>query len=259
MLLIGAKIQEYRKTAGLSQEEFAAKVGVTRQAVSKWELDKAYPDLDKLVDICQIFHVNITELIYGDGFVLETDYGNGSTPEDVSGGGSESEEGTGKGAVKMNLMAAGKVRGRSVSIRLCCIAALLGGLFVFCGVVFAAALFHYSWKKDAELVERARVERVYQQYTKADICFYDDASRKVLKTVWLDVDGIREGDFIECYTDENQRGIYVDYHMRTLVMLAVFTGGLLVLFLLCMTEIRRFAKENRWHVLVDETKEKEQS
>lgn len=37
MLLIGARIQEYRKKAGLSQEEFAEKVGVSRQAVSKWE------------------------------------------------------------------------------------------------------------------------------------------------------------------------------------------------------------------------------
>lgn len=239
MLLIGAKIQEYRKNADLSQEEFAAMVGVTRQAVSKWELDKAYPDLDKLVDICQIFHISITDLIYGNSSV--------------------SEESTGKEAIKMNLMSAGKARGRSVFIRLCCMAALLGGLFVFCGVVFAAALFHYPWKKDAELIERARVERVYQQYTKADLCFYDDASRKILKTVWLDIDGIREGDFVECYTDEKQRGIYVDYHIQTPIMLAVFTSVLLVLFWLCMTEICRFAKENKWHVLIDETKEKEQS
>lgn len=43
MLLIGAKIQEYRKKQGLSQEEFAAKVGVTRQAVSKWETGLSRP------------------------------------------------------------------------------------------------------------------------------------------------------------------------------------------------------------------------
>lgn len=57
MLLIGAKIQEYRKNAGFSQEEFAAKIGVTRQAVSKWELDKAYPDLDKLVGMLRRMQV----------------------------------------------------------------------------------------------------------------------------------------------------------------------------------------------------------
>lgn len=48
MLLIGSRIQEYRKKAGLNQEEFAEKMGVSRQAVSKWERDKAYPDLDGL-------------------------------------------------------------------------------------------------------------------------------------------------------------------------------------------------------------------
>ena len=65
MLLIGARIQEYRKKAGLSQEEFAEKIGVSRQAVSKWERDKAYPDLDRLVCICEILDVQVGELIYG--------------------------------------------------------------------------------------------------------------------------------------------------------------------------------------------------
>ena len=65
MLQIGARLLEYRKNAGLSQEEFAEKIGVSRQAVSKWELDKAYPDLDRLVCICGILNVRIDELIYG--------------------------------------------------------------------------------------------------------------------------------------------------------------------------------------------------
>lgn len=65
MLLIGSRIQEYRKKAGLNQEEFAEKMGVSRQAVSKWERDKAYPDLDRLVCICEILDVQVGELIYG--------------------------------------------------------------------------------------------------------------------------------------------------------------------------------------------------
>ena len=52
MVQIGSRILEYRKKMNMSQEEFANKIGVSRQAESKWELDKAYPDLDKLVDIC---------------------------------------------------------------------------------------------------------------------------------------------------------------------------------------------------------------
>ena len=78
MLLIGSRIQEYRKKAGLNQEEFAEKMGVSRQAVSKWERDKAYPDLDRLVCICEILDVQVGELIYGKGDEPEA-------PEEVSG------------------------------------------------------------------------------------------------------------------------------------------------------------------------------
>ena len=65
MVLIGSRILEYRKKLNMSQEEFANKIGVSRQAVSKWELDKAYPDLDKLVDICEMFGLSLDELVNG--------------------------------------------------------------------------------------------------------------------------------------------------------------------------------------------------
>ena len=236
MLLIGEKILECRKAANLSQEEFAAKVGVTRQAVSKWELDKAYPDLDKLVDICEIFQVSVTEFIYGKA--------DPASEEAVS------EE--------LNSKLVREMRGKGAFVRLYSMMVLLGGILLFCGVVFATTLFHFSWEKDADLMERARVERVYQQYTKADLCIYDDASHMVLKTVGLDVDGIRDGDYIECYTNEEQDGIYYDYCIRTLVTLAVLVSLFLLLFLLCCGEIRRLGKENRWHILADEKEEMEQ-
>ena len=236
MLLIGEKILECRKAANLSQEDFAAKVGVTRQAVSKWELDKAYPDLDKLVDICEIFQVSVTKFIYGK-----------ADPA--------SEE---AGSEEINSKPVREMRGRGAFVRLYSMMVLLGGMLLFCGVVFAMTLFNFSWKKDADLMERARVERVYQQYTKADLCINDDAGRKILKTVWLDADGIRDGDFIECYTNEEQDGIYYDYRIRTLVVLSGLVFLFLLLFLLCCGEIRRLGQENKWHILADKKEVMEQ-
>lgn len=233
MLLIGDKILECRKAANLSQEEFAAKVGVTRQAVSKWELDKAYPDLDKLVDICEIFQVSVTQFIYGEP---------------------EAEDGTEEACTK----SIGETRGKSVFIRWGMMLTLLGGIFLFCGVVFVTTLMRCSWSKDADFAERARVERVYQQYTKADLCIYDDASRKVLKTVWLDADGIRDGDYLECYTNEKQDGIYYEYHIRTLAVLLGLVLLFLTLFLLCCAEVRRLRGENQWQILEDTKEEMEQ-
>ena len=48
---LGRRIQEARKAAGLSQESLGERLGVSRQAVSKWELGDAVPDTDKLVPL----------------------------------------------------------------------------------------------------------------------------------------------------------------------------------------------------------------
>jgi Predicted transcriptional regulators len=60
-MTIADRIQSLRKAKGMSQEELADKVGVSRQAVSKWESEQATPDLDKVVIMSDIFEVT-TEL-----------------------------------------------------------------------------------------------------------------------------------------------------------------------------------------------------
>jgi lactoylglutathione lyase len=60
---IGNRIQFHRARHGLSQTALADKLGVTRQSVSKWELNQALPDLDKVVQLCQLFNVTTDELI----------------------------------------------------------------------------------------------------------------------------------------------------------------------------------------------------
>lgn len=56
---------EYRKKHRLSQEELAEKIGVSRQAVSKWERGEASPDTDNLIMLAQIYGVTLDELIKG--------------------------------------------------------------------------------------------------------------------------------------------------------------------------------------------------
>lgn len=60
---IGNRIQFHRVRHGLSQEGLADKLNVTRQSVSKWELGQALPDLDKVVQLCQLFNITTDELI----------------------------------------------------------------------------------------------------------------------------------------------------------------------------------------------------
>ena len=59
------RIQSLRKAKGMSQEELADRVGVSRQAVSKWESEQATPDLDKVVIMSDIFEVTTDYLLKG--------------------------------------------------------------------------------------------------------------------------------------------------------------------------------------------------
>ncbi len=49
------RIQYLRKAKGLSQEEFADKIGVSRQSVSKWESGQSFPDLEKIIIMSVFF------------------------------------------------------------------------------------------------------------------------------------------------------------------------------------------------------------
>lgn len=62
-MTLNEKIQYYRKQKKMSQEELAAVVGVSRQAVSKWELGDATPEVDKLVALARAFGVTTDELL----------------------------------------------------------------------------------------------------------------------------------------------------------------------------------------------------
>ena len=141
MLLIGSRIQEYRKKAGLNQEEFAEKMGVSRQAVSKWERDKAYPDLDRLVCICEILDVQVGELIYGKGDEPEA-------PEEVSGDGTSANN-----AVHLK-----NLRGKDRLARLKILFCVMAAICVFCVIVVAVLFVRNEWIRHSDKNGNVRVE-----------------------------------------------------------------------------------------------------
>lgn len=59
------RIQYLRKTKGISQEELANKVGVSRQAVSKWESEQSVPDIEKVMILSDYFEVTTDYLLKG--------------------------------------------------------------------------------------------------------------------------------------------------------------------------------------------------
>ena len=59
------KLYELRKQKGLSQEELANKLNVSRQTVSKWELGDSTPDMEKLTGLSDLFEISLDELVLG--------------------------------------------------------------------------------------------------------------------------------------------------------------------------------------------------
>ena len=63
---IGRKILEFRKKKNFSQEDLAEKIGVSRQTISKWELDETVPDLRQAKLLAKEFGVSLDELADND-------------------------------------------------------------------------------------------------------------------------------------------------------------------------------------------------
>lgn len=60
---VGDKIHDLRVAAGLSQDNLAETLFVTRQAVSRWELGQTLPSVDNLAELCKLFGVTFEELL----------------------------------------------------------------------------------------------------------------------------------------------------------------------------------------------------
>ena len=62
-MYFGTYIKNERILKGKSQKDLAKALGIKRQSISKWETDKAYPDIDKLVELSKYYDVSVDELL----------------------------------------------------------------------------------------------------------------------------------------------------------------------------------------------------
>lgn len=66
-IVTAKRLYDYRKANNLSQEELAEKIGVSRQAISKWERAESSPDTDNLIALAKLYNVSIDEMLNGEG------------------------------------------------------------------------------------------------------------------------------------------------------------------------------------------------
>ena len=66
LMKIGMFLQELRKEKGLTQEQLAEQLGVARRTVSRWEIGANMPDLDILVELSDLYAVDLREILNGE-------------------------------------------------------------------------------------------------------------------------------------------------------------------------------------------------
>ena len=71
MSSLGNSLYNARKNSGLTQEAVAERLGVSRQTISKWELDETLPDIRQAKSLAQLYHTTLDDLIDYDAEVQE--------------------------------------------------------------------------------------------------------------------------------------------------------------------------------------------
>lgn len=59
---IGKRLKNYRELTGMTQQEVAQRMHITRQCLANWEIDKREPGLEQLVELCKIYGIGLQEL-----------------------------------------------------------------------------------------------------------------------------------------------------------------------------------------------------
>lgn len=83
---LGRKIYQLRKLSGMTQEQLAEKLNISRQTLSKWENETGVPDVESVVKISTLFHVSLEELLLEEGTRTRVEEGHGAqfTLEDMA-------------------------------------------------------------------------------------------------------------------------------------------------------------------------------
>ncbi len=130
-------LQYLRATRNLTQEQLAMLLGVSRQSVSKWEAERAYPEMDKLLKLCDLFGCTLDELVSGDLTGRPTDVAShmpqAKAPQDVTG----YDEAMRAFALKVSLGAVMPL----VGLALCM---LVSGIVPVSGIEYYASVFVFA-------------------------------------------------------------------------------------------------------------------
>lgn len=249
---VGERLLALRNMYGLTQEDLAEQLNVSRQSISKWELNKTLPDVEKLIQLSEMYQVSIDFLIKGEEDNIDEQIQDGELKEWENAGAEKGQiqqqadgEGEQEGIVGKDTGGV-KVYSARQGVLLICI--LLSGLLCLYMIYVTGRMFvKHTFRWEDREQNLACVEKIYEQYTKAQVVVRSADNKEFLKEiVWLDIPGVRENDYIFCYLDgENVNQVTFEYYTKTL-LLPVIAGIIFLIFLIVFVmEFKELGKRNR--------------
>ena len=135
----GENLYNLRKNQKMSQEKLAEKVGVSRQSVSKWENGTAYPEMNRILELCKIFHCQLNDLV--NDKILDFD----SLDEEIK-----------MNIVKFNKEKQRKLKIASKTISICSrvlqIVTIIASAILFIGMFFVPTIVNQTTINDKNIV-----------------------------------------------------------------------------------------------------------
>ena len=237
--LIGDRLYELRSQSNMTQEDLADELCVSRQSISKWELNKTVPDVEKLIQLSELYDVSMDYLVrgkepetdnkmYSDNSAGTMNVKNISNVDDSD----SNADATCVSDNEARTAISGHVR---KIITVCMTACAVLSIFM---LIFAVRiLIHYSFFTGEKEQSLFTVTKVYEQYTKAEVQGVANDGSSIRKIVWLDEPGVVEGDYIWGYIGKGNNVMF-DYYPK--LVLIPFIGGIIfyILFMVFFMEYR---------------------
>lgn len=247
--MIGERLAELRIKHNMTQEEFAERLDVSRQAVSKWELDKTLPDVNKILKMSELFQVSVDYLLKGtEGEAVPDKH-----REELAAASLQCEEAVIQEECINDINDINEkdiyteyqeeqnpdIKNKKVKAGLCVSLALVSILLLGALILLAGCLMGQVWDKSDSEKSLVKVENIRTQYSLADVSHYSEDGTSVTKTVLLDTNGVRSGDYIYCYTNADGDKISVNYAAGTIVAIISVSLILLGTWILLVREVGR--------------------
>ncbi len=214
---VGERLLELRSQKRMTQEDLAEYLNVSRQSVSKWELNKALPDVEKLMQLSGLYEVTLDYIVTGK-----------EIPKNVT---EESALVHTESVFEQQDTESSVPHFENMAYRMIFLVAMLvAGILTICAFVFSfCQLSDYSFGVKDKEQDVAIVDKIYEQYTLADVTIWDDEMNYHSEKVWLDNPGVREGDVLSYYyTAKERMDAMFHYYDKTILVPFIVSVTLLI-------------------------------